>query len=136
MRLLDEKGSPIAAVTPKQPINLELDLVPQDVRGDFRFGISLATLDGVRLFTVHREVKRAEIELMRAFTLRSKIENNLRPGSYLVDIGAHATNGAWWFSIPKSMRLDVENIIDDPYNMGVMSAAAEWTFADTSRDSI
>jgi len=131
----------------KQPLHLAIDIEVTRPLHNISFGLGVATLDGVAIFTVHNTDLSNELWSLApgVYQISVKVHNQLRAGMYNLILGAHeAVAKTSIFYIPNAIRLEVATPIDaqDLYfehNAGIVNGSSTWTLSNhlegTSADS-
>jgi len=122
----------------KQPLHLTIDIEVTKPLHNISFGLGVATLDGVAIFTVHNTDLSNELWSLApgVYQISVKVHNQLRAGMYNLILGAHeAIAKTSIFYIPDAIRLEVATPTDaqDLYfehNAGIVNGSSTWTLSN------
>ncbi|MHB8117585.1 MAG: ABC transporter ATP-binding protein [Methanothrix sp.] len=126
LRTQDEEDRPASSFKTNQKIIFEITFDILELTEDFRIGIGISSIEGIKLFTIHQKISIEKLEAnSKIHTIRILLNNQLRQGKYYVDIGSHSLRGMWWCAIIKALEFNIETISTDTYNIGYFSIDSE-----------
>jgi ABC-type polysaccharide/polyol phosphate transport system ATPase subunit len=121
----------------KEPVHLIIDIEVTKPLHNISFGLGVATLNGVAIFTVHNTDLNSELWSLAPgpYQISVKVHNQLRVGTYNLILGAHeAIAKTSIFYIPDAIRLEVvaPTGAQDLYfehNAGIVNGNSVWTLS-------
>jgi lipopolysaccharide transport system ATP-binding protein len=131
----DAAGREASSVPPTGAYDVELEFeVLRDGLGPFRLGVSASSPDGARLWsTQSSDYDQDLLELPRGVYRGSfTIENNLRPGTYYLNLSANQDHPAsaghgWWVCVDRAFELEVQQLDPDAvHNSGPVRPESSW----------
>ena len=128
VRLLDAQGAAHAVFTSGQPLNLEMDYIKRQPVEDLVFGVAVHNSAGVLCYGSNTAIDQAELgPAPERGTVRWAVESlDLVPGSYSLDVAAHASDGRAYDYLTQVASLEVRG---GPRDEGIWRPPHAWSLA-------